>query len=245
MDKTENIEEVISTLSSYSETFIPEIGKDDVNLVNILKGLGMTLADADDYLLELIDRFTLECIQLLQPKTCFSVYSDLHFDLKENTITISNQTFETGKTVTQLLKKSEAIVLFACTTGSAVTKLSKTLLSEGHVLEGLLVDLIGSELAESITEHLHVFIGTKFGKAGLNVSNRFSPGYCNWSVSEQQKLFPLLPGNHSGIQLTPSSLMIPIKSVSGILGVGTSVKKVAYKCDVCNDTKCIMRRSGL
>jgi hypothetical protein len=242
LDKTENIEEVISTLLSYSETFIPEIGKDDVKRENILKGLSMELADADDYLLELIDRLTLESIQLIQSKTCFAVYSDLNFDLKEYKITVFDQVFETGKTVTQLLKKSEAIVVFACTCGSTIGKYSKKLLDEGSFLEGLLVDLIGSELAESITEHLHVFIAKEFGKAGFNVSNRFSPGYCNWSVSEQQKLFPLLPAYHCGIQLTPSSLMIPIKSVSGILGVGVSVKNIAYKCEVCSDQKCILRR---
>jgi len=227
---------------SLPELFIPEISDKDVSRENVLKGLGMTFADADNYLIELIDRFTKECIQLLRPQTCYSVYSNLNFELKQYQVIVSDQVFETGKTVTQLLKKSEKIVLFACTSGSEVSEYSKKLMSEGHSLEGLLVDLIGSELAESIADYLHDFIEAEFGRLGLKVTNRFSPGYCNWPVSEQHKLFSLLPVNSCGIQLTASSLMIPIKSVSGIIGVGSHVKRVAYKCHVCNDKKCILRK---
>jgi len=70
----------------------------------------------------------------------------------------------------------------------------------------------------------------------------FSPGYCNWSMAEQQKLFSLLPPGFCGIQLSPSSLMHPIKSVSGIIGIGTSCKQKGYQCEWCNDKDCIYGR---
>jgi len=238
----EILKEVITDQFSLPELFVPEISDEDVSRENVLKGLGMTVADADNFIIELIDRFTKECIQLIHPQTCYSVYSNLNFDLKQHQIIVSDQVFETGKTVTQMLKKSEMMVLFACTSGSGVTEYSKKLISEGHNLEGLLVDLIGSELAEAIADYLHDFIEAEFGRFGLKVTNRFSPGYCNWLVSEQHKLFSLLPANSCGIQLTASSLMIPIKSVSGIIGAGSHMKRVAYKCNVCNDKKCIMRK---
>ena len=79
-------------------------------------------------------------------------------------------------------------------------------------------------------------------KEGLNITNRYSPGYCGWDVSEQQKLFFLLPENCCGIRLTDSSLMLPIKSVSGVIGVGKTVRKTAYKCAVCDKEDCYLRR---
>lgn len=71
-------------------------------------------------------------------------------------------------------------------------------------------------------------------KRGWKHTNRYSPGYCGWHVSEQQKLFSLFPvASPCGIQLTDSSLMIPIKSVSGIIGVGSHVRKLEYTCGLC------------
>lgn len=37
--------------------------------------------------------------------------------------------------------------------------------------------------------------------------------------------------------------MEPIKSVSGIIGIGRRVEKNDYQCRVCEDQECIMRRS--
>ncbi|NSW95142.1 MAG: methionine synthase, partial [Bacteroidales bacterium] len=77
---------------------------------------------------------------------------------------------------------------------------------------------------------------------GLNITNRFSPGYCGWDVAEQHKLFSLLPGNFCKIRLTESALMDPIKSVSGIIGAGLHVKRRPYTCNFCDMKDCIYRR---
>ncbi|MCK7517168.1 MAG: hypothetical protein MZV64_05325 [Ignavibacteriales bacterium] len=38
-------------------------------------------------------------------------------------------------------------------------------------------------------------------ESGLKTTNRFSPGYCGWHVSEQHNLFRLVPDNYCGITL--------------------------------------------
>jgi cobalamin-dependent methionine synthase I len=60
-------------------------------------------------------------------------------------------------------------------------------------------------------------------------------------VSEQQKLFSFFPENFAGISLSDSSLMNPIKSVSGIAGIGTAVKYLGYACDDCTQADCVFR----
>ncbi|MDR2914435.1 MAG: hypothetical protein LBV74_06355, partial [Tannerella sp.] len=74
------------------------------------------------------------------------------------------------------------------------------------------------------------------------ITNRYSPGYCNWSLQEQQKLFHLLGDKPVNVTLSSSCLMQPIKSVSGIIGVGRNVKEKAYGCTVCNNKDCIYRK---
>jgi len=65
-----------------------------------------------------------------------------------------------------------------------------------------------------------------------------SPGYCGWDVSEQQKLFSLVNDMRIGIKLTESSLMIPIKSISGLWGFGEKLKKKEYNCNKCEEAMC-------
>jgi len=76
---------------------------------------------------------------------------------------------------------------------------------------------------------------------GKMITNRFSPGYCGWDVAEQHKLFGFFKDNFCGITLTESALMKPVKSVSGIIGIGRDVKYAPYQCHACEDKNCIYR----
>jgi hypothetical protein len=212
-----------------------------VNPDFILKGLGMKRGDADEYLLSLIDELIAKSFELEEPRSAFIIYDSPSFDNVNHQIAIDEVIFDTGKIVTNSLKKSSSLILFTATIGEKMEHFSKQLMKEGHTLEGLIVDLIGSALVEAVVEHLHRHIEQTASNLGLNVSNRYSPGYCNWPVSDQQKLFPLLKGNDCGIILTESSLMLPVKSVSGVIGIGAELKKANYKCNVCSDVNCIMR----
>jgi hypothetical protein len=78
--------------------------------------------------------------------------------------------------------------------------------------------------------------------SGMKITNRYSPGYCGWDVSEQHKLFRLIPDNFCGIRLTESALMDPVKSNSGIIGIGESVKMNPYTCSLCDLKECAYRK---
>ncbi len=243
MDNHKNIENLKALINIPQEIF-PEVLVSDIKQKNILKGLGMKITDAEVYFLDMITELIEKSLLLAEPKAGFILYDNVEIILPNYNIRISDTLFETGKTVTSLLKKSELLIVFACTCGDKIESLSKELMKQGHSLEGLIVDLVGSEIAEAIAEYIHKFIESILKEFGMNVSNRYSPGYCNWNVKEQQKLFPLLKGNNCNITLTSSSLMLPIKSVSGIFGAGVSVKRLPYKCSICNDKMCILRKDN-
>lgn len=150
-------------------------------------------------------------------------------------IVIENQTFRTDKIVWQLLKKSEQLAIFICTAGSIISDRSKKLMAKGDLLEGYVVDTIGSVAVEKAMDIIHEKIKNISGKS----TNRYSPGYCNWNVAEQQKLFSLMPSNYSGVSLSESSLMSPVKSISGFIGIGNQVKFNDYTCNYCTQQNCI------
>ena len=73
-------------------------------------------------------------------------------------------------------------------------------------------------------------------------TNRFSPGYCGWKLTEQKTLFTLLGGMPCGIHLSDVCLMTPEKSISGIIGVGHKVNEKAYGCRFCDLKTCYKRK---
>jgi hypothetical protein len=219
-----------------------DVAQISISREKILRGLGMQLHDADEYLLDLIEQSVSVAKEMLDAKGGYIVTDEFSINIDSHTIEIQGMMFDTHKQVTLLLKKSECLIIFACTIGDEIEKESKRQMALGNALEGYIFDLIGSEFAECVAEQIHNEIETKVAKKDLKVSNRYSPGYCNWPVSDQHKLFSVLDTANCGIKLTHSSLMMPVKSVSGLLGIGKDLRRVKYKCDICTDKNCIMRK---
>jgi hypothetical protein len=220
---------------SVEHSFIP------VRRENILKSLGVPPEKAENYLLDLIDELIVQCRQLSSPRAGCSIFSGVKFFPEQGMMSVNGLTFGLNRMVTSALLKSSEIAFFVGTCGTGLEQYSKKLLKEGHSLEGLIADIIGSEIAEGIADYIHSRLTDDMAEKGIGASNRYSPGYCNWPVSDQQSLFKIIGNNNCGIKLTDSSLMIPIKSISGIIGIGMSVENRGYACAVCESEYCLYR----
>lgn len=150
--------------------------------------------------------------------------------------------FSVDKIIYQQLRKSEKILAFVSTAGKDISDWSKQLMAQGDLLEGYMVDVIGSEIVEAGMDIIHDEIEAYYKTFNLSVTNRYSPGYCGWHVSEQQKLFQFFPSGFIGVTLTPSSLMVPHKSISGLIGIGQHVRRIGYGCSLCDSENCLYRR---
>lgn len=156
-------------------------------------------------------------------------------------LVVNGQHFNVGRTIFSELKKSSAGAFFVCTAGNAISDLSKKLMAGGGLLEGYVFDVIGSVVVEKAMDKIQEHLKNEMHQKNLNISNRFSPGYCDWSVAEQQKLFSFFPSEFCGVTLSESSLMNPIKSISGFIGIGKDVKTKGYPCLICPQKNCIYR----
>lgn len=167
--------------------------------------------------------------QLLRPQFCYVVLRQL-------------PAFELGNIITRQLRNSEAYACFICTSGQEFSDYQQRLKQEGDMVKVFIADTLGSVLAECCADCMEKSLQSSIDKLGWLHTNRFSPGYCGWHVSQQQLLFPLFGGETCGVQLTDSSLMLPIKSVSGIIGLGKKVRHLDYSCGLCNYAKCYKRK---
>jgi hypothetical protein len=212
-----------------------------VKEANILAALGVPDGKADEYLIDLISKLTHECIGIAKPCAAYTIFSHPQFEKYSGQMELEGEVFAVERMVWSALRKSSEVAIFVATCGPEVELLSKKLIREGHPLEGLIVDLVGSEIAESVADFVHKKIEENVSVHKHRTTNRYSPGYCNWPVSDQQKLFELMGENTCGVNLTPSSLMLPIKSVSGIVGIGKQVQFRGYACSKCEAAQCIYR----
>ena len=114
-------------------------------------------------------------------------------------------------------------------------------MEQGDIMEGYVVDVAGNYLVERAMDLLQNVIEDEMASQGMKITNRYSPGYCEWDIREQQKLFSLFPENYLDVSLTDSCLMQPIKTVSGVIGIGKDVKLNPYTCHYCTQANCLYR----
>ena len=164
-------------------------------------------------------------------------------DNEKETLTIKETNFQIGKIISRQLRGSEAYAFFTATVGQAFEEYQERLKKEGDMVKIYIADALGSILAEKTADLMEETLEKELIQKKWKHTNRFSPGYCGWHVSEQQKFFSIFPiSQPCGIRLTASSLMLPIKSVSGIIGLGTDVKKMEYTCGLCTFDQCFRRK---
>jgi len=199
----------------------------------------------DGILPEPFDQYVAEAFQkaeaLCDIRGAFCWVDKIEFTSGNSCLLVDGIEFGIGKVVAKELRNSSSVAFFVCTAGEKLSRCSQDLLTGDHPVLGYILDVLGSMVVEAATDQLQGEIQQVGHSEGFLITNRYSPGYCKWSVSDQHKLFSFFPKNCCGIRLTDSSLMYPIKSVSGIIGMGREVKFRQYTCDLCNQADCLNR----
>lgn len=143
------------------------------------------------------------------------------------------------------LRGCEAAVCFAATIGPGIEEEINQLTKDNHLSDAYIVDTIGSVAVERLVESFYESVALDRRKIDGGVTLRFSPGYCDWPLAEQRKLFDLLDSDFINVEINDSCLMNPRKSVSGLFGLSASVQETAEPynpCMRCGKTDCIARR---
>jgi len=203
--------------------------------------MGYLPGTAPEPVTDLIAELSEELLATGEARAEYIIFDQVCLDPVNKTVEVEGIIFNVMPIVFSQLRHAESAALFICTAGREVGERSRKSMKEGDILRGYIYDVIGSEIAESAADKMQLSLRAVTSATGMNITNRFSPGYCGWDVAEQHKLFSFFPGNYCGIMLTESALMNPVKSVSGIIGIGRRVKFEPYQCRRCDDKHCIYR----
>ncbi len=132
-------------------------------------------------------------------------------------------------------------VLMAITLGADVDQLLRRIQVTDMAM-AVILDTGASVLIEQLADDFQRNI-----KAGPFMTPRFSPGYGDWSITEQARIIRLLDGQRQiGLNVTKDSLMIPRKSITAVIGIADHpVKGCLATCDECVlKDKCQLKKEG-
>lgn len=142
------------------------------------------------------------------------------------------------------LKPAKRVVTFVITVGDAVEKRASALMSDGDMLEGYAWHAIGSAAADDACDSLIQHLLGQEATPDEGITPMFSPGYCGLGIEQQQAIFSIVDAAAIGVKLHDSMIMEPIKSVSGLMGIGPldQVDVYGVPCQYCELPTCSMRR---
>ena len=213
----------------------------DLDINEIYLNLGYGGEIPEDSFVEMIDKLINHIGSFCKPSAGYLVLPGKIAD--KNYLEIYNIRIKVGSVITKYLKNATHFAIFVVTAGEEFDTYLEQLRADGDIVSEFLVYSIGSEIAEATVRFITAKITEEADKQGFMISHSYSPGHCSWHVCEQQKLFSLLPEKPCGVELNESSLMHPVKSVSGILGLGKDLEMSLYGCDICGLKSCFKRKT--
>jgi len=183
------------------------------------------------------------CCGKLHPRGMYVVYPVAH--LTPRRLTLDGGASFTGQ-IGEFLGGSRRVAVFVTTAGEEIVALAETATRSRDTLTGLVYDAIGSHLADAAVERLARDLLGRLD-AGEALTLPYSPGYCGIPLAQQRTVFRLLDARRIGVELLPALIMKPVKSVSGLVGIGPEkqVKAFGNPCDRCPMVDCRMRRETM
>lgn len=207
---------------------------------SLCENLGFDISLLNTEVAEMLSRLKKEALSICAPRLGIRFVTGKKID-KEHLL-VGGITFKPSYIITKALQDADFYVLMLSTVGKELDEWMEGKRLSGDVMEAFIADGIGSALAEAIVAYGRQKVEEVLQQWGLNAGNAYSPGYCDWNVSEQKLFFSLLPKDFCGVRLTDSCLMLPIKSVSSLIGAGPRMQKKAYGCAICKNKNCYKRK---
>jgi hypothetical protein len=182
-------------------------------------------------LVEVAAKAMQESLALLEPKV---VYQELAVEgVKHERLMLEGGQQIQSKLLAQNLATASRVIVILATIGEALEeRVSKNW--DANMVSALALDGAGSAAVEALANAACLYFETQAAELGWQASIPFSPGMVDWPVSEgQPQIFSLLGEAGKIVQLTPSFIMVPQKSLTMVMGIGAEIKSSGRTCDYC------------
>jgi hypothetical protein len=203
-----------------------------LDAAHVLQGQGLDPAHVRPEIVAVAQEALGEIQALLAPMALYDTMPVREF--RHHTVILEDEASFTSELVVRALTGATEVALVVCTIGSALETRVSALFAAGNSLRALALDGAGTAALGQISQAMGERICAEAEARGLRLGMRASPGQEGWPLEQQLVLFDLLPAQEIGVRLTESCLMLPRKSVSFVIGLGTEMQADATACDYCS-----------
>lgn len=150
-----------------------------------------------------------------------------------------------GNSIIKHLDGCERVICMAATVGFDIEREISRKFERGEYLASILLDAAATAAVEQAADEMEKHFASTFARDGFKLRWRFSPGYGDWALTEQAKLFDAAGASRIGLTLTSAMMLEPRKSVTAIIGLErvTANQSVTSKksCATCDKINCPSR----
>ena len=174
---------------------------------------------------------------LLQPAIAYEIFTGEEMDRRQSSLT--HESSMHGRLLTSLIPNLKEIAVAVCTIGPMLEAQVTDYAQSGKTLRALLLDGIGSAAVDLLSVETGNIINGEVMSRGYRIGRPFNPGMPCLPLTEQGWLLDLVHAEDIGVNLTSSSVMIPRKSVSVVIGAGYNMQTwtLADTCATCSLNK--------
>ena len=152
----------------------------------------------------------------------------------------------TGADIARHLEGARACALMGVTLGAAVER-EILLLERRSMTDAVVFDAACTALVECVADRCESEIVGGARARGLYTNFRFSPGYGDLPLELQREFLAVLEASRRiGLTATETSLLLPRKSVTAVVGLFERPQRSSKRgCESCNlRESCVLRRRG-
>ena len=205
-----------------------------------LRYLGYGSRKADGETLRLLEEVAQELERHSLPK---SIYREYECQVAGGQVTFGSLSIS-SQSLAENLRGCRHVVLLAATIGRGADMMIKKY-SVSNLAKAAVAQAAGAACIEAYIDEIESLIRTDAQKRGLCLRPRFSPGYGDFPLECQKRIFAMLEcPKRIGVTLTAGNLMVPSKSVSALIGLAPSGQESCrlLACSQCKKEDCEFRR---
>lgn len=207
-----------------------------LNVADVLRGQGIDPSRARADLRAAAESVLDELKQLLTPAACYRVVTVEAID--GDIVRLDGGVTWEGPLVARGLTGARAavraIAVAVCTIGPALEGRVSEYFAAGDAVRAMALDGAGIAALGQISQAVQKRMDIEASARGWRTGMVISPGQEGWPLIQQHEVFQLVPAPSIGVRLTESCLMIPRKSISFAVGMGTDLCADATSCDFCS-----------
>lgn len=206
----------------------------DINVEDVLFAQAAdaaVLSHRNPRLVEVAQQAAKDALDLISPLVAYQEIEVKAF--QRGGVILTEDHVLSGMLINEHLEGAHSVIIAVCTIGDALER-KVSQLADQDLVYSYALDSAGSVAVDQLAYQACNFFESQKEKQGWKTSITINPGMLGWPLKQgQNQIFAILSNQDHHVQLTESGLMIPLKSISMVLGAGPAIQRNGNSCDYC------------